>query len=487
MTALRRPFWAILALLLVLAALPGAVLADENDPPVIEPDVFVTIDIPESLSPYSLIVQAMSWTGTSYQYILTLTNLSPWPMKYLYVLDRYFPDDPEQEEILHEWFPEPIEPGRAASYVISFPDGPLLGGCHQLEISLADGLGFVLMDCSQPNATSFWNVPLGQEMEAYLAEPVLTVPEPEGNSRLGLHVTRNASPKIMDFVREAHPALIVAVGDLGWLADVKEVSPNTITVGRLIEGDQSFEGDPAERAREFVNDHLLRYLINRGVDYWLGWNEPVIDEIWQMEWYAAFEAERVVAMAELGLKAAIGNFSAGTPEADEFEAFLPAMRVAKEHGSILAVHEYSAPTLREGVGAGIPGLEAQGSYFGEQGIFGALTLRYRYWYEHYLRPNDLVLPLVVTEAGIDGGVLRSQDVRLLGWRDFSKDDLPEPLVSQTSDAYVEQLSWYDDQLRCDPYVLGFAVFNAGDSDGRWASFDVTEMLPQLAGLVKSKG
>jgi len=54
------------------------------------------------------------------------------------------------------------------------------------------------------------------------------------------------------------------------------------------------------------------------------------------------------------------------------------------------------------------------------------------------------------------------------------------------DAYIAQLSWYDDQLRRDPYVLGFAVFNVGTLDGRWRSFDVTDILPQLGGLVSSK-
>lgn len=53
--------------------------------------------------------------------------------------------------------------------------------------------------------------------------------------------------------------------------------------------------------------------------------------------------------------------------------------------------------------------------------------------------------------------------------------------------YANQLSWYDDELRRDPHVLGFAVFNAGDSSGDWASFDVTSILSRLAELVNGKG
>ena len=38
----------------------------------------------------------------------------------------------------------------------------------------------------------------------------------------------------------------------------------------------------------------------------------------------------------------------------------------------------------------------------------------------------------------------------------------------------------------DPQVLGFAIFNVGDSDGMWKSFDVTDILPRLAELIGSK-
>ena len=86
-------------------------------------------------------------------------------------------------------------------------------------------------------------------------------------------MTISASPKIMRFVREAQPAVVVAVGDLGWLAEVKEASPQTVTLARFVQGYQTIEGDPVTRAREFVDAHAEAYLANPGVDYWLGWNE----------------------------------------------------------------------------------------------------------------------------------------------------------------------------------------------------------------------
>ncbi len=477
MRGYRRAFHSLWIVLLVLVLAPLSASADQNPARLLEPDVIASVQMPASDAEYSLAVQATSLLGTPHRYILTLVNLTPWTIPSLTVFDRYLPEDPEQPEIHSSWFPGTLEPDQAATVVLTFPEGFIPGACHQLEISLADGLGFVLMDCSRPNATTFWNVPLSLPTEEFLAQPLLTAEHPEGPSKLGLHVTRNSDPGIMEFVREAKPAVIVGVGDLGWLAEAKEASPETVTIGRFPETDQNIIGDPVERARTFVAEHLERYQANSGVDYWLGWNEPVIDEIWQMQWYATFEAERVRAMAELGFKSAIGNFSTGTPEAHEFAAFLEAVRVAKDHGGILALHEYSAPTMKHGVGTGIPGHDAKPSA-------GSLTLRYRYFYDYYLRVHDLIIPLVFTEAGIDGGVLRQGG--LGGWRDF--DPIPYALIdgATTHIPYLDQINWYDDELRRDPYVLGFAIFNVGETTGMWASFDVTDMLSEFAALIATK-
>ena len=473
-----RWFVGILATLVVFSGLPLAARADVNTPLVIGSDVLVTTSFPVPSAPHMLMVQATSWPGQPYRYLLLVGNFSPWAINSLRLLDRYFPADLAQEEIIHEWLPGRLEPGQTTSFAIEFPAGPFVGGCHQLEISMANALHTILMDCSLPGTTTLWDVPLKEEAKAYLASPVVTLPQPVGGSKLGLHVTSNNSPKIMDFVRQAHPAVVVAVSDLGWLADVKAESPQTVTVGRFIEGDQTIGGDPVECARAFVRANVSRYLAYPGVDYWLGWNEPTIASVEQMNWFAAFEAERASAMAEWGLKVAIGNFSAGTPEADEFQAFLPALVVARKYGGILALHEYSAPTMRAGVGSGIPGLEAQP----EQ---GALTLRYRNWYNNYLVRNNAVLPLVITEAGIDGGVLGPGVTSNKGWRDFLSNGSDPPSPESVAE-YLAQLSWYDDELRRDPHVLGFAIFNTGNPKGQWKSFDVTAILSQLADFITSK-
>lgn len=475
---MRRLLSLIVTLLVIALLWPSASLADLYDPRLIDCSLLMTGDLELSPSGQYIMLQVTSWGGAPYRYVVTLGNFTEHDLRSLRVLNRYFPADPEAPELTEEWFPPALAPGESASHTFEY-DHALPDGCHQLEIQIADGLGAIVMDCSRPSSTTVFQLPLDDEVKAYLMEPPLTLDEPDGPSKMGIHVTRNSTPDIMEFVRTARPAVVVGLGDVGWLTEAKRISPETITIGRYAEPNQNIEGDPVARAREFVASHLERYLLNPGVDYWLGWNEPVIQTREQMAWYAAFEAERVVAMAEHGLKAAIGNFSVGTPEAEVFGEFLPAIRTAMQHGGVLSLHEYGAPTMRDGVGAAIPGADLVDGA-------GALTLRYRYWYNHFLQPNGLVIPLVITEAGIDGGVLAQANEDGDGWRGFVQTAVPDESLSRAAASYLEQLSWYDDELRRDPYVLGFAVFNVGDPDGPWSSFDMTDLLPQMTDLVLSK-
>ena len=127
-----------------------------------------------------------------------------------------------------------------------------------------------------------------------------------------------------------------------------------MTIGRLMTDNQDLTGDPRQAARDFVAEQLPRYLLNPGVDYWEGWNEP--DPNQDMDWYAIFETERVDLLANHGLRAAVGGFSAGVPEYDEFFKFLPAIEAAWWNGGVLSLHEYGAPTIDYLYGDPLPGL-----------------------------------------------------------------------------------------------------------------------------------
>jgi hypothetical protein len=309
--------------------------------------------------------------------------------------------------------------------------------------------------------------------------PALTptpVPWPEplevpGYSRLGLHVQWNNSPEIMEFIRRMKPAVVKALDDLGFLQEVKQASPATIIVARL-SVPQPTDGDPEAQARAFVANNLPTYLEHPAVDYWEGYNEPDVQG--KMDWYARFEAARVRAMAEHGLKCAIGSFSTGVPELEAFQHFLPAIQAARAHGGVLSLHEYDAPIMDRSIGTSLPGLPGRPDR-------GTLTLRYRWWYEDILIPQGLEIPLVITEAGVDGLVgNRPGPADGRGWQDFAEYWSEQYPGHSALEVYVEQLAWYDHEVQKDPYVLGWALFTAGPLGPQWQSYDVTDQLRYIA-------
>lgn len=353
-------------------------------------------------------------------------------------------------------------------------------------ISLAIGAG---ESTSTPMPLSRANLPIVSNVQPTLTPsvtptltpvpsptPTPTLPWPEplerpSRSKLGLHVQWNNSPEIMEFVRRMKPAVVKSVGDLGFLAEVKAASPSTVTIARLLNSSLAMEGDPVEAARAFVAQNLPEYQRHPAVDYWEGLNEPGIQG--RMAWYTAFEVERVRLMAEHGLRCAVGAFSTGVPEWDEFAAFLPAIEAAQEHQGILTLHEYDAPTLDRSVGAGLPGRPAHADR-------GAFALRYRWWYGELLKPKGLALPLVISEAGIDGTIPNRPGPEGRGWQDFMGYWVEQGIAEDGIQAFLKQLAWYDAELQKDPYVIGFAVFTAGAMTREWGSYDITHILRHIA-------
>ncbi|HEX6384081.1 MAG TPA: hypothetical protein VF177_05370 [Anaerolineae bacterium] len=299
-----------------------------------------------------------------------------------------------------------------------------------------------------------------------------------GPSKLGLHVIRNNDPNIMRFVREAQPAVVKAVDDLGFLIEVKRDSPRTTTIGRIDNIEQNYGGNPEEAARDYVNEQLNQYLANPAVDYWEGWNEPD-PNLDNMAWYARFEQERVRLLHSYGLRAAIGGFATGVPEMNEFQLFLPAIETAISYGGILSLHEYSAPDMMYLYGAALPGYPAYPDR-------GALTFRYRWYYREILEPSGLVLPLVISEAGIDGIIGGGRPgPQGYGWADFGSYAVERGWGSNPIEAFINQLAWYDAGVRQDGYVIGFTVFTAG-AFGHWKNYDINPILNDLTDYVRSQ-
>ncbi|MBI3243002.1 MAG: LysM peptidoglycan-binding domain-containing protein [Chloroflexi bacterium] len=299
-----------------------------------------------------------------------------------------------------------------------------------------------------------------------------------GPTKLGFHVTLN-SGGILDYVAAVRPPVMKGVDDIGFLKDVKQLSPNTITIGRFVVPQENIGGgDAAQRAIDFVNEQLPRYLQHKDyVNYWEGWNEVTYPNY---EWYAQFEAARACEMQKHGLKAAIGAFSTGTPEPWQFEAFVPAIEAGIRCGAILTTHEYGAPTMYLWWGQGLP--ESYGhppvpAYLDR----GPLAGRYRFLYRDILLPRGLNIPLVISEAGIDGGAGAGQRPGYsnaqgwMGFWDYWGSDLG---VTDPTSFYVDQLAWYDSLLRQDSYVIGATIFNISGGSS-WQSFDAAGIIPKL--------
>ncbi|MCZ7668953.1 MAG: hypothetical protein M5U34_18035 [Chloroflexi bacterium] len=72
-----------------------------------------------------------------------------------------------------------------------------------------------------------------------------------------------------------------------------------------------------------------------------------------------------------------------------------------------------------------------------------------------------MLPLVISEAGIDGIIGGQPGPAGFGWSYFADYWVAQGLGGSGIEAFVNQLNWYDNGVREDGYVIGFTVFTAG--------------------------
>lgn len=247
---------------------------------------------------------------------------------------------------------------------------------------------------------------------------------------------------------------------------------------------------PEAAAAEFVGWHEATYAANPDITHWTGHNEPGWGTADEMAWYAAFEAERCKLMASKGYRCAIGGFATGTPKLALWPHFLSAVQEAIRRGGILHLHEYSAPWVWWMTGAyQRANYDTNGNWLGVNEMCGTqdypcgwTTLRYRQVYDKYLKPANAVIPLVITECGTDIVGPRPATWPVGPWRDDNLQTFWEQHDGR-GDAeayYMEQLAWYDSELRKDSYVVGACVFTWG-SPTAWRKYDVANTA--VAGLL----
>ena len=211
-----------------------------------------------------------------------------------------------------------------------------------------------------------------------------------GKSKLSIHAGFGG-PRSMAFVRDAKPRIVKILDTFSAAPEVKRLSPETEIIGRAFLAEQPMDGDPGVRAREWWDRTKGLVAQYPAIDYWEGYNEPIIQTPELMEWYAAFEAERVGLLADAGSRACIGNFSVGNPDLPLWPHFYAAIDAAIGAGGILGLHEYGTPMQQ---------------HFDETSGEGWFAGRYRKLYRQYLIPAGKVIPLAITEAGSRRGGAR---------------------------------------------------------------------------------
>ncbi len=280
-------------------------------------------------------------------------------------------------------------------------------------------------------------------------------------SKLGIHCLEpdGTMPTIRALAQAgAMMATVKAVGGVDVLREVKEINPQTITVGRLLHGTEGFymevphleKDDLRAVAREMIDHILPVWEPHRTyVDYWEVINETDPTGADGHRRLAELMIHLMDFAEPEGYKLGLFSYSLGVPEWDEIKAIVETgvFARAKTGGHVLALHEYAKP-MDKWYGEPLPGLPRYPDR-------GPLAFRYRWWYEDFLKPRNEVIPLFITEANID------EDVRPVSNADW-----------------IRQLAWYDEGLRRDPYVLGAHLFTLGGGSG-WAAFDFERMLPEL--------
>ena len=280
-------------------------------------------------------------------------------------------------------------------------------------------------------------------------------------SKFGPH-TLNGSAEALALVAAGAPVAKL-VNDFGMAAEMLRLNPDVILIGRQISVYADQDGrvvtaenlrhlDPLVAAQLFIDIQKETYRRNPLILRWEGLNEPswevkntdgtinIAATVANYEWYGRFEERRIELLAEMGLMAVILNFSYGTPDIDDGKLYawlplLPALQSAKIHRGLMGLHEYS---FKNGM------RDAWEANLGEGWLFG----RYRKVHRLVLVPNDVEIPIVLTEFGSDFRRMPEMD-------------------------YVNELKWADSVMRENEYLLGATIYTYGTAgDPAWDNFNL---------------
>ncbi|MEP7358415.1 MAG: hypothetical protein ABI847_14305 [Anaerolineales bacterium] len=299
----------------------------------------------------------------------------------------------------------------------------------------------------------------------------MTVPVITHGSKIGIHAIY--PHQVIPLVKAARDLgaawpLVKGVDNGGIALDVKQVSPQTLTITRFVNTAEDSAQDVdhwspadmrthAQAAISFIADRLNAQ--ERAAADWL---EPLneADPPGVAGWraFGRYLCEVVHEADRRGVKIALPAFNSGTPEWDEMNAFVESglFGLMRAGGHILTAHEgmIRGQPVDVGFGDPIPGAPTVPGA-------GSICFRYRYLYWLLGRRSEEV-PLVISEfyAGGNYGLL------------------PEEQLAR--------FAWYDQEARKDQFVLAVLPFTV-DPSGAWVHQDYTYAYPAvLEYLVQQK-
>ena len=233
------------------------------------------------------------------------------------------------------------------------------------------------------------------------------------------------------------------------LTQIKQISPQTVTVFRSLLTSEGMRDCPAEpgqygddpegTARSWMRS-VGGYWDMVEADYYEVVNECPVD----LEWLSRFSIEAMKIAAEQGRCLLLFSFPGGNPTVSDFLKVLPAYEYAvqnpcaegRTHG--IALHAYST---QDGV------LVSESDKW--------VALRHRIFEEELRQrlPEAVDLPVYITELGQGGG-----------------------MAIPSCEGLIRDALQYAYQLEEDPYVKGFHLWSVGTGTG-WV--DITPCLPAL--------
>ncbi len=306
------------------------------------------------------------------------------------------------------------------------------------------------------------------------ATRVFADPAPPSLSKLSIHQLTSYSPGAAQII-QAHPRVLKVMGiatgpPLAAVHDYKASTPDGVVVLREYTGNQYLvTDDAAASALHFWNTvlapplNLLSPEDRALIDYVEGPNEGDSTPTWgspeDTAWYNGFWMTLAPLIANAGFKPCAFSISVGNPPGSlgdmlaSINRITPALRLVKSLGGAWSYHAYTIP------------------YTTDVDTELWFSLRYRRYYDYFATAHpDLVdMPLILTEGGVDG----HPGPGGAGWQNAGD-----------AETYKNWLTWFDQRMREDDYVLGVTLFQCG-SPG-WPSYEIEPIAGWMADYLNSQ-